>query len=71
MGVLQLEHVGQVGTLDGFCLSLLVRAESGDLVRGAPWRWEVGEEERGKRLRTALRDHTPSCAALIDLTNQY
>ena len=72
MGVLQIEHVGQLGRLDGFCLSLLVHAESGDLVRGARCRWE-GVREGGceERLRTALQEHPPGCATLIDLAVRF
>ena len=69
VGVLQIEHVG---TLDGFCLSLLVSADSGDLVMGARCRWEgVREEECEKGLRTALQEHPPGCATLIDLAMRF
>ena len=69
MGVLQIEHVGQTGRLDGFCLSLLVHATSCKLVSGARWRWEgVAEEACRERLRTALRDD--GSTRLIDLKSR-
>lgn len=72
MGVLQIEHVGQKGILDGFCLSLLVRADSGELVKGARCQWKgVGEGECEGRLRTALQGQPPGCAVLIDLTLRH
>ena len=72
VGVLQIEHVGKCGTLDGFCLSLLVCADSGDLVRGARCRWEgLREGECEVRLRTALQEHPPGCATFIDLARRF
>ena len=71
-GVLHVEHVGRRGTLDGFCLSLLVHAVTGELCEGARWRWEgVEEGECEERLRVGLQRTPPGCASLIDLTNTY
>ena len=72
VGVLQMEHVGRRGTLDGFCLSLLVQAKSGDLVSGARCRWESVMEGRcEERLRTAMLKQPAGCAALMDLALRF
>ena len=71
VGVVQVEHVGQAGTLDGFCLSLLVRASRELVGGGAPWRWEGLEGECGERVRAALGEDPPGCASLIDLTSRH
>ena len=71
VGVVSVEHTGQVGTRDGFCLSLLVRA-TGELAGGGvSWRWEGVEGECRERVRAALRGDPSGCANLIDLTSKY
>lgn len=67
--MLQIEHVGQLGTMDGFCMSLLVQAGSHDLVKGARCKWDKLEEtEEEKVVRTALQQQPPGCTRLIDLS---
>ena len=67
VGVLHLEHLGTNKIFDGFCLSVLVLANSCDLVEGALCQWEeVIGEECVERLDRALHHHA-GCAKLIDL----
>ena len=73
MGVVHVEHVGQAGRLDGFCLSLLIHlpTDSQLKVGGAKWRWERVEGECGERVKGALGENPPGCATLIDLTSRF
>ena len=71
VGVVHVEHAGQAGARDGFCLSLLVRATAAGGRLGGRWRWEEVKGECGERVRGALREEPPGCASLIDLTSRY
>ena len=73
MGVVHVEHVGQAGRLDGFCLSLLIHLPTNSQLKvgGAKWRWERVEGECGKRVRGALGENSSGCATLIDLTSRF
>lgn len=69
VGVLQLEHIGQLGTMDGFCMSILVQADSHELSEGTRCRWDkLGETEEGL-LRIALQKQPSGCTTLIDLSH--
>lgn len=69
VGVLQLEHVGRLGTEDGFCMSIVVKAESHQLSEGTRWRWDkVVETEEERLLRIALQQQPSGCTTLIDLS---
>lgn len=56
--------------MDGFCLSLLVKAGSHDLMEGARSKWDkIKEAEEERILRTALQQQPLSgCTKLIDLS---
>lgn len=67
---MQLEHIGRLGTEDGFCMSIVVKAESRELSKGARWRWDnVVETEEERLLRIALQKQPSGCTALIDLSS--
>lgn len=66
---MQLEHIGRLGTEDGFCMSIVVKSKSRELSEGARWRWDkVVETEEERLLRIALQKQSSGCTALIDLS---